>query len=76
VQRDCRPDRVDVVLPDSMVTQELARSIRAIHLEALVGAAKCCDIVDDVLAVGVPHVDPEGEVRTGLLLFVQLIERR
>ena len=29
-----------------MVTQELARSIRAIYLEALVGASKCGDIVD------------------------------
>ena len=53
-----------------------ARSIRAIHLEALVGTAKCRNIVDDVLAVGVTHVDPEGEVRTGLLPFFQLIERR
>ena len=39
VQSDRRPDRIDVVLANAVTTEEVAGGVRAIDLEALVGAA-------------------------------------
>src|SRR5712671_135812 len=39
VQRDRRPDRVDIRFRDAVAAQELARRVRAVDFEALPGAA-------------------------------------